>query len=191
MLLVSQKNCLEYLDIYIACFMFLKRLQLWDLRLLLLRSIRRENVVINQVNQFSERLPIAMIRPQWSRGKTGKGRCKQARTKPLKRKCTKHRTGRGGIKEFTFSNANLGRPSDHALRKVQSGYTPFSGVFKGLLEAFQALVFNGPNPSSPVISTNVVQTVDCVMALDGTALNHAYNLMIVSKSALGSQTLLN
>lgn len=81
-----------------------------------------------------------------------------------------HGTGRGGIKEFNFSNANLGGPSDHALRKVQSGYTPFSGVFKGLLEAFQALVFNGPNPSSPVISTNVVQTVACVMALDGTAL---------------------
>ena len=39
------------------------------------------------------------------------------------------------------------RISDHALRKVQSGYTPFSGVFKGLLEAFRALVFDGPNPS--------------------------------------------
>ena len=40
-------------------------------------------MVINQVNQFSQRLPIAMIRPEWSRGKTGKGRWKQARTKPL------------------------------------------------------------------------------------------------------------
>lgn len=39
--------------------MLLKRSQLWDLRLLLLRSIREENVVINQVNQFSQRLPIA------------------------------------------------------------------------------------------------------------------------------------
>ena len=81
-----------------------------------------------------------------------------------------HGTGRGGLKEFNVSNANLGGPSDHALRKVQSGYTPFSCVFEGLLEAFQALVFNGPNPSSPVISTSVVQTVACVMALDGTAL---------------------
>lgn len=30
-----------------------------------------------------------------------------------------HGPGRGGIKEFNFSNANLGGPSDHALRKVQ------------------------------------------------------------------------
>lgn len=74
--------------------MLLKRLQLWDLRLLLLRSIspiREENVLINQVNQFSQRLPIAMIRPQWSRGKTGKGRWKQAKTKPLKRKSAKQK----------------------------------------------------------------------------------------------------
>ena len=34
--------------------MLLKRLQLWDLRLLLLRSIREEKVVINQGNQFSQ-----------------------------------------------------------------------------------------------------------------------------------------
>ena len=47
--------------------MLLKRLQLWDLRLLFLRSIspiREEKVVISQVNQFSQRLPIAMIRPK-------------------------------------------------------------------------------------------------------------------------------
>ena len=50
-----------------------------------------------------------------------------------------HGTGRGGIKEFNVSNANLGGPSDHALRKVQTGYTPFSCVFEGLLEVFQAL----------------------------------------------------
>ena len=47
-----------------------------------------------------------------------------------------HGTRRDGIKQLSFSNANLGGPSDNALRKVQSGYTPFSGVFKGLLEAF-------------------------------------------------------
>lgn len=81
-----------------------------------------------------------------------------------------HGTGRGGIKQLSLSNANLGGPSDNFLRKGQSGYTPFSGVFKGLLEPFLVLVFDGPNPSTPVISTNVVQTLACVMALDGTAL---------------------
>lgn len=81
-----------------------------------------------------------------------------------------HGTGRGGIKSFNFSDANLGGPSDNALKKVQSGYTPFSGVLKCLLEAFHALVFDGPSPSTPVIKTNHVETVTCVMAVDGTAL---------------------
>ena len=97
--------------------MLLKRLQLWDLRLLLLRSIREENVVINQVNQFGQRLPIAMIRPQWSKGKTGKGRWKQARTKPLKRKSAKQKR---------FLAMNVRRKSWQFL--IQVGF-PFSDLF--------------------------------------------------------------
>ena len=97
--------------------MLLKRLQLWDLRLLLLRSIREENVVINQVNQFSQRLPIAMIRSQWSRGKTGKGRWKQARTKPLKRKSAKKKQ---------FLEMNVRRKRWQFL--IQVGF-PFSDLF--------------------------------------------------------------
>lgn len=81
-----------------------------------------------------------------------------------------HGSGKGGVKNFTFSDANLGGPSDNALRKIQSGYTPYTGVIKDLLEAFLAIVFEGPSPSLPIISTSHIKTVTCAIAIDGTAL---------------------
>ena len=58
-----------------------------------------------------------MIRPQWSRRKTGKGRWKQARTKPLKRKSAKQKQ---------FLEMNVRRKSWQFL--IQVGF-PFSDLF--------------------------------------------------------------
>ena len=71
--------------------MLLKRLQLWGVRLLLLKSIREENVVINQGNQFSQ-TPHCNDAPAMVLRKDRKRKMEASEDKAIKEKIRKAET---------------------------------------------------------------------------------------------------
>lgn len=104
--------------------MLLKRLQLWDLRLLLLRSIREEKVVINQVNQFNQ-TPHCNDTPEMVQKKDRKRKMEASEDKAIKEKIRK-------------AEMNVRRKSWQFL--IQVGF-PFSDLFCVFFFSFSCLRF--------------------------------------------------